>query len=267
MRRPDVEAKSPVFHNQRNADLRSYLREEIRCAPKSWSDWIWPSWLAERRWLFWITVAGCLGTQCFAVFMHSILASLEQIPTVGDSRPGFDHVVRWVALSSLIVGTFAIEGLGLAYRDLIWMSHFAERPVSPWGLWKQIQWFGLLRIPLVLLYAVPFLPIPYLLIEGSRWLPFLTLGLSIATLFAIRTSLVAGVVYSTSCSFLPPWVGLITAWPLTILWIALLVLGVAATLPEDSGFAAVFRQGLLQMISLSLLGVATGFWQYVSRCR
>lgn len=171
-----------------------------------------------------------------------------------------------VVLSSLAVAIFAIEGMAWMSHDATGLSRYAARPLSPWILWKRIQWFGLIRIPMTLLYSSPLAVVPLFLIEGNRLLPLLTLALCLASLFALRTLLVAGIVSDTSCSFLPSWVGKAIIVLQVFLGMALPLLCVAASLPLDgSAFLALIRQGALQAGSLSLFGMAAGVWCFASR--
>lgn len=255
-----------VSRDQRGANLQKMIREEIRRTPEGLGAWVGRRWMAEHRWMFCAVAISCFAVQGFAAFLNHLLAGLAEIPTLGGSTPESHDVVRWVMLSSLVTIIFTIEGIGWASHDLPSLSRFAVRPLSPWGLWKEIQWFGLLRIPRVLVYASPFLVVPTLVMEESRQLPLLTLAFSLTSLFVVRTLVVASFVNETSCTFLPLWIGALAVPCLLFFGMPLMFFGVAASLPvEGFGFRATLRQGALQAASISFFGFSAVFWYFAAR--
>ncbi len=104
------------------------------------------------------------------------------------------------------------------------------------------------------------------LLDESILVPLLTTAFSVATLFALRTLLVASVVSATSGTFVALWIRVIGAWAQVLLAIPLFFLAVIASLPfEQRVLPVLVSQGVLQVLSMSLFGIAIGCWYYASR--
>lgn len=275
LRSSDQSAK-PASPNRKPAtNPREIIRDELRRVPNHWLGWIWPTWLAERRrWYVVVLLTGLflIGTN---LGLHAWLIWLAD---GGSGRPlNFFRPDKQLSLTALAMVVLGLELIGFGYHDCDQNFRFLERPITPWQNWRQSQWQGLIRMPTLILHAAPFLIVPLLLTgEESRYLPPLTLALTLCALVVLRTMLIAGMVTLTAFRFLmlrhPSWIGELTS---ILLFLAIVAspFVIAATVPKEATFdATVLAEGGLQAITLVILAVAhfllalaTELWRRASR--
>ncbi|PQO41252.1 hypothetical protein C5Y96_00625 [Blastopirellula marina] len=238
-------------------DISADFRNRLSGVPASWREWLLPAWIRLARMLV-VTMAICgLVSQGVAYFVHMVITSLGE-PNQQLVRS--ELLLVYIAIG-IMVGT--LEICGLHNHDLACRSPLEEQPLSPWGLWKRLQFRGLIRIPLTVLCTLPMLIIPIIVNQGDPILPLSALGLVLSAAFALRTLVAAiitqQVIYREMEDLLAAGLSLLVMG----LAFGVLVVIMLAAIPDYPGsYPVAWRQLAAHGSSLLLFFIATRVWLF-----
>lgn len=239
------------------AEIPADFRERLSGLPTSWSEWLLPAWIRPARTLLLTMAVCCLVAQGVACYLHLVLTRLGE---VNQELVRSELLLVYIAIG-VMVGT--VEICGLYNQDQALRSPLERQVLSPGGLWKRMQFRGLIRVPVTIFCTLPMLIVPIIVNQGDPVMSLLTLGLSLSAAFALRT-LVAAIIaqqaiYREMNEYLAAGLMLLAMG----LACGILVVIMLAAVPDFLGsHSVVWRQLAAHGSTLLVFIIATCLWSY-----
>ncbi|MEW4454457.1 hypothetical protein AB1L30_17410 [Bremerella sp. JC817] len=163
-------------------DLRRELRRRLHREPRRWHDWVWPRWMNQGVAFIMPVVLVAIGAQAVLYFSHQWAF---QITSDADhSELLRTHLTILLPTIAIVMGTVEAAGF-FADPSMQWL--YWKNPRSPWAHWRQMQWAGLKRAPVILLWTLPTCIVPWLWGTEAWQLALLTMGMTLLACVSVRT--------------------------------------------------------------------------------
>lgn len=249
----------------KQAALRARIREELHDWPPRWYGWIVPRWLRERWVTLLIMYPFVLFIQGLAVYYHILFRQLDPEglqAMAGEAVADIDKLLQFGSIA-LVIGTleFGMSLVSLGYGGFA----LRRRPISAVGLWWQMQWKGILRIPTILAWTSPVIAVPMLLMPDQWGGIVLTIVLTLLACVAIRNVIVAVVIVGSPFDRIPDSLVLFLL-PLTLIPMSAIILSGYACFPEVGNLGPVASRQLgAQGLALLELGIAVALWHWYGK--
>lgn len=241
-------------------EMPANFRNRLSGIPLTLREWFFPAWIRSARTLLGTIAVCCFAMQGVAWFLHSVISQLAE-----PDQP-LMHSEQLLVYTAIAVMVGTLELCQLYYQDRAYASSFEQMPISPWSLWERLQFSGLIRLPIAILWSLPMLVIPVIINPYDPSLALFTLGLSLSAAIALRTLVAATIVPVAIHRELHELVAAGFTLFAMGLGLCVLILIMLAAVPGFPGsYWFVWRQLAAHGGSMLLFLLATMVWSWVPR--
>jgi hypothetical protein len=211
--------------SENKAQIQPAIERELRriLSRSEWRSWraiFYPRWIEGNLPIVFVLLGSVFAAQMLLISMGVMLTNVEAMSDVGPQRPS--ELMFVLAANAAGWSILLFEGMAWCYRDSHCLTTFARRPVSPWDLWRESQWRGIVCAPTQVVYTLPFILLTASFSPKLLWYACYLIGPALLSCIALRTLVVAAVSYGSAIFSHLTWTSIVLQWVGGIVGLAVL---------------------------------------------